>query len=276
MSKQSQLETWSKYQELVILKETYNSVKNTLKDFKLPNNATYVTPYLQGSYGNDTHIYSKSDIDIVVELNSAFRSNLTGVARSKYNNATYTLNEFERDLSIFLIEKYTKDFIEIGTKTIKIKTNNRKMVDIVPCIQYRYYENPNDVNSKYYGGISLKDKVNNFPRIHMENGKVKRSNTNKMYKKYIRIFKNFRKKVGEHFPSYFIECLLYNVPDDKFDIELTNGFEKITDWLKYQNDKSQFVCQNGIIKLFGNQSTQWNENLANDFINRCVEEYHKF
>lgn len=276
MSKQSQLQTWSEYQQKDILTNTYNSVKNTILEFKLPNNNSFADPYLQGSYGNDTHIYSKSDIDIVVELSSAFRSNLTDEARKKFSNAEYTLDQFVNDLYNFLVKKYGNGYVEMGSKTIKIKdTNNRKAVDVVPCIEYRYYTDPSNTNSKHFKGISLKNSIYNFPKIHKENGKDKMSYTNNMYKKYIRIFKNFRKKVGYEFPSYFIECLLYNVPNDKFDTELTEGFLKITNWLNSKNDKSHFICQNSIIKLFGTESTQWQEDNANDFIRKCVSEYEK-
>lgn len=276
MSKQSQLQTWSEYQQKDILTDTYNSVKNAILEFKLPDNNYFADPYLQGSYGNDTHIYSKSDIDIVVELKSAFRSNLTDEARKRLLSAEYTLNQFVDDLYNFLIEKYGINYVEIGSKTIKINdTNNRKAVDVVPCIEYRHYTDPSNINSEHFKGISLKNYIYNFPKIHKENGVSKMSSTNSMYKKYIRIFKNFRKKVGDEFPSYFIECLLYNVPNDKFDTVLTEGFVKITNWLNSKNDKSNFISQNGIIKLFGAKSTQWQESDANDFIRKCVSEYEK-
>ena len=262
MSKQSQLETWSKYQQLDILTNTYNSVRNTILTLKLPNEERFEVPYLQGSYGNKTHIWSKSDIDIVVQLDSIFRSNLNLQAKANagFLTAIYSLDLFVDDLYKFLVERYGYNYITLGNKTIKIKERfGRKAVDIVPCIQYRNYINPNNANSKFYEGIILKNGIHNFPKIHMINGIEKRAYTNNMYKKYIRIFKNFRKKIQGDFPSYFIECLLYNVPNSNFDITLTIGFENIINWLNSQTDWSKFICQNNITNLSGLESTQWQE-----------------
>ena len=56
-------------------------------------------------------------------------------------------------------------------------------------------------------------------------------------------------------PSYFIECLLYNVPDGLFAQELAPTYTGILDWLKTAK-LDDFQCQNGQLPLFGPQPEQ--------------------
>ena len=53
-------------------------------------------------------------------------------------------------------------------------------------------------------------------------------------------------------PSYFIECLLYNIPDDLFAPKLAPAYTGILAWLKTAKLKD-FQCQNGLVPLFGRQ-----------------------
>jgi hypothetical protein len=58
-------------------------------------------------------------------------------------------------------------------------------------------------------------------------------------------------------PSYFVECLLYNVPDQLFTGRLQDCYVNIVNWLSNAN-MERFVCQNEQTWLFGTESTQWN------------------
>ncbi len=66
-------------------------------------------------------------------------------------------------------------------------------------------------------------------------------------------------------PSYFIECLLYNAPDDLFVPKLEPRFTAIVDWLKTAN-LQDFECQNGRVDLFGPGREQWNVKKARAFV----------
>jgi hypothetical protein len=57
-------------------------------------------------------------------------------------------------------------------------------------------------------------------------------------------------------PSYFLECLLYNVPDDKFGNSLQDTFVAAFNWL-WGAEVDSLVCQNEQLKLFGNTPEQW-------------------
>ena len=60
----------------------------------------------------------------------------------------------------------------------------------------------------------------------------------------------------EDAPSYFIECLLYNVPGDRFVPKLAPTYVGILTWLKTAK-LNDFQSQNGLVPLFGPQPEQW-------------------
>src|SRR5207245_6287917 len=67
----------------------------------------------------------------------------------------------------------------------------------------------------------------------------------------IRVFKNIRSELIERgaivngeAPSYFIEGLLYNVPNDLFVSSLSDTTFNILTWFHQTQDRSQFVCGN--------------------------------
>ena len=65
--------------------------------------------------------------------------------------------------------------------------------------------------------------------------------------------------------SYFIECLLYNVPDDLFKPKLAPTYTGIVDWLKTAK-LDDFECQNGRGDLFGSGKEQWSVKKAQAFV----------
>jgi len=68
-------------------------------------------------------------------------------------------------------------------------------------------------------------------------------------------------------PSYFIECLLYNVPSDLFDQQVDHRYTAIVDWLIESRDRwDGFVSQNGILTLFEEDNPDlWTMSEADDF-----------
>ena len=69
----------------------------------------------------------------------------------------------------------------------------------------------------------------------------------------------------EDAPSYFIECLLYNVPNGMFKPELAPTYSAILAWLKKAQLKD-FKCQNGHVPLFGRGREQWTVQKAQAFV----------
>ena len=65
---EAQLETWSHQGSIQQSSSTYNTVKTALEASDNPYYDKNYSIFLQGSYGNNTNIYSESDVDIVIRL----------------------------------------------------------------------------------------------------------------------------------------------------------------------------------------------------------------
>lgn len=81
-------------------------------------------------------------------------------------------------------------------------------------------------------------------------------------------------------PSYYLECLLYNVPDSLY-LPLikthSDVFVHAINWLQ-QADLRFFVCQNGILPMFpegahkyGIASNYWDVAKAKQFIDEAIK-----
>ncbi|MFC2017401.1 hypothetical protein ACFLUD_03195 [Chloroflexota bacterium] len=118
--------------------------------------------------------------------------------------------------------------------------------------------------------------VVSYPQRHYERGLKKEEATSKRYKRVIRMFKAARNYLvadnmieDDTAPSYFIECLLYNVPDEMFRRRLVNSYGRIADYLSTAN-LQRFRCQNGKRELFGPSGDLWTVNKARKFIRALI------
>ncbi len=276
MIPESQLERWSHQGATTTAKQTHESIRAALDRYEWPNGKPEV--YLQGSYKNSTNIRGDSDVDVVVQLNSVFISNLTEEQKRRFGfvKADYTWSDFHSDVERALTEYYGVSKVRRGKKTLKVETSYLP-ADVVVCIQYRKYPPNPRSEDDYIEGMTFyvpaeSRWVVNYPKLHYENGTEKNKRTGERYKPTIRMFKNARTYLIDRgapqdlAPSYFLECLLYNVPDDKFGGTLQETFCNVINWL-LKAELSKFRCQNEQLTLFGNSPEQWSEEKARRFLN---------
>jgi len=277
----SQLEIWSHQGAITTAKATADSIKNGLNSNGWRSGVDFEV-YLQGSYKNDTNIRGDSDVDVVAQLNSTFYSNLSEDQKRTLGltPATYHLSDFRADVLKILKNYYGQSQITEGNKSIKIKANNGRLpADVIVCSQYRRYKTVNGYD--YVEGMTFWTKndnrqIINYPKIHYDNGVSKHQNSNNLYKPTVRIFKNIRNYLDDNYymskdlvPSYFLECMLYNVPYSKFGGSYQDTFCNVVNWLNEAN-LDDFVCQNGQLNLFGPTAEQWDTYKAKEFIKNLI------
>lgn len=223
--------------------------------------------FLQGSYANSTEVPSSSDIDIVVVCKGPRYGTYTWESRLK--KVKYQLYNS--------IKNYHNFHFEMGKKTIKYNGSSKySPTDILPCISY--------INTNGEQGIVFYDHRNhrlvfNYPKQHKANGIAKNERTQGEFKRIVRVFKNVRDSmiddgtIRENLaPSYFVECLLYNVPDSCYTEYIPDSFHKVLKWLAYNKRLiPQMRCQNGIQSLFNGYSG-WGLGNCYMFIDAIVRE----
>ncbi len=279
---ESQLETWSHQGAVTTAKATADSIKNALDSYSNWPTGIDFEVYLQGSYKNDTNIRGDSDVDVVAQLNSTLCSNLS-VDQQRIlgiTPASYFWSNFRTDVLRVLNNYYGQGVVSEGNKSLKVRASNGRLpADVVVSIQYRGYRSVNFYD--YIEGMCFWSRndnrqVINYPKAHYENGVSKHQNSNKWYKPSVRMFKNIRGSIPSNStPSYFLECMLYNVPNTSFGTSYQDTFCNIVNWLN-KADLDNFVCQNGQLKLFGPTQEQWDTGQARTFINSLVSLWNSY
>ncbi|HEX3808389.1 MAG TPA: nucleotidyltransferase [Rhizomicrobium sp.] len=259
---ENQLEIWSHQGSVTQSAATYQSLKAVLDSSSSPYANRSCVSFLQGSYGNDTNIYSDSDVDIVIRTDAIFYRDIDQLSESQkalylgaFSGVTYSYNQFKSEVTAWLTAKYPND-VKSGSKAIFIKGNNgRRDADVLPCTQFRRYFSFESMTSQRYAeGICFwlpnGTRIVNYPTLHSQNCTVKHQNTDSWFKPMVRVIKNMRNRMIADglipdgiAPSYFLEGLLYNVPDDQFGGTYALTFTRSVDWINAA-DRTKFVCAN--------------------------------
>lgn len=232
---EAQLSVWSHQGSKIQSAATYASIRQVLLDPAAPYANRDFEIYLQGSYGNDTNIFADSDVDIIICLTSTYYEDLEELSvtdrqrhDANWSAATYQCAEFKVDVAQWLTAKFGTG-VEATGKAIFIPGNgNRRNTDILVCAEYRdYWAYSRDYSNEYRTGICFWDKsgqrIVNFPKDHATNCTQKHQNTGGNFKPTVRIFKNMRNSLLQEgliadglAPSYFVEGMLWNVPNDQY------------------------------------------------------------
>ncbi|WP_127507785.1 nucleotidyltransferase domain-containing protein [Actinoplanes solisilvae] len=236
--------------------------------------------FLQGSYANGTNIGQTSDVDLVVMLQLPFEEDVEALDAAGRNNFErryeedfYGWEDFRQDVLSALRESH---FVDPGYKCVGIRDWDsllRVPADILPALEFRRYSDfPTPVTEVYHQGVFFRDgdgrSITNFPKQHRVNGNDKDFRTGRRFKQVVRVAKHLRGLAKEQglldgitAPSYLIECLLYNVPDEVYRAALPDAAGGALDWLAHccRTDPEAFAalpCQNELNDLFGDGPDQ--------------------
>lgn len=281
------LASWASYESGAIqsAQTTHQRIRNVLNGNSSLNSGDF-DDFLQGSYRNYTIVRGSSDVDIVAKLTSSYRADLSGLSanekqrwQSQKTGVTYSWQEFRTDVVDSLEDQYGSGDIKEGNKAVEVNTSALPLnADVLVCQQYRkYYSYP----TGYYEGVVFWDRngnqVVNYPKRHIERGSSKESDTSGRYKETVRMFKRARnylvnqEKIDkDNVASYFLENLLYNVPDGRYTYDKADRFEQILGYLQ-ATDYSDWECQNGVTDLFGGGDTKWNTRHADNFVSELTD-----
>jgi hypothetical protein len=230
---ETQLETWSTSGKTGQFTDTYKSIRSNLLDGLAPYPVGNCEAFLQGSYGNDTNVWADSDVDIVLKHNGAFYydiSEMTPKEQQAFNavfssDAAYGYPQFKSDGEAWIKRLYNG--VQLRKKAVFVPGNNsRRNADVLVCQQFRRYYSYGLGVDGYHEGIAFFSggkRIENFPKQHTENCTAKHQATKGNFKPMVRVFKNMRNSIIEKgmladgvAPSYFIEGMLSNVPNEKF------------------------------------------------------------
>lgn len=268
---ESQLDTWASQGSVTQSKNTYATVRSALEAEGTGYASKEYSIFLQGSYGNDTNVYAESDVDVVIRLSSLYYHEFEDDTPQEQRNAferhfipaTYLYSQYKADVVAALLSRFGSD-VTVGNKAVTIAANgNRRKSDVIVATEFRrYYPAQTYAISQYYPasappyheGICFftpsGERIVNFPKQHSANLTVKHQATQGWFKPTARILKNLRNRLVSDgtlqdgvAPSYFLEGMLYNVPNQAFGRSYQSTLLECMNWL-VSADKSQLICAN--------------------------------
>lgn len=235
-----------------------------------------VKVFLQGSYANSTNVRQDSDVDIVVCYQDADYSDLSFLNEQdkKFHDQNrtaygYDFLQFKNDVESVLRTNLGTSVTRKG-KCIYISGNTYRVnADVVPCFTLKRFESPYRVTAE---GVQLFSDsgsvITNFPDHHKINGQEKNRSTNQKYKAVVRILKNCRNYLidnshidEKYMPSFFLECLVWNVPDTHFNRnthkEMVNSvIRKIYNDMSNNEISNNYAEINDLMWLFRGQNNR--------------------
>lgn len=259
---ESQLETWSHQGSKAQSASTYETIRSALRSPNAPYASRDFEVFLQGSYGNDTNIYADSDVDIVICLTSTYYENVDELTPpdklrhdADWSAASYQHSDFKREVAEWLTSNFGGNVDPSGKAIFVPGSGGRRDSDVLACAQFRHYWSYTYANSSDYAeGICFwppnDGRIENYPKQHSANLTAKHQATGGWFKPMVRIFKNWRNAMVRDgvlpqglAPSYFLEGMLWNVPDSYFGRSRQSCVANALAWLRAA-DPSTFCCAN--------------------------------
>ena len=193
---------------------------------------TSVRVYAKGSYANNTNVRRDADVDIAVEWTDQFKVMTWGetermtAAELAYTPVDDMISpaDFRARVERALRAAFGTGAVDTsGNKAIDVAGGSNALdADVVPCFTLRRY----DSRYRYVEGTRLFPRnggwIDNYPKQHYENGVAKNTATGRRFKAIVRCLKRLEAEMLEArtitraVPGYLIECLVYNVPNDRF------------------------------------------------------------
>jgi len=235
--------------------------------------------FSQGSFKNVTNIPQESDVDVSVCLKENFYYKIPDGADPKDYGITPATHEYGtyKNAVVKAIKSYFgAENATAGNKAILVHSNTYRVdADVVPNWLYREYF-PSGSTREGVKFIADDGKIIiNYPKQHIAKGIEKNKNTSKRFKRLARIMKSLQvdmidaKKISERRPSFFLESLVFNVPDDKFGHRTyANDVQEVLRFIYFntrpEDDPENWVEVNDVKYLF-RDSQPWTKAQANAF-----------
>jgi hypothetical protein len=270
---------------------TENQIRDALKAANIAE-LSRASVYSKGSYANNTNVRLDYDVDIAVECREFFYSDLvegvSGFSKPELGifdyTGDYSVEKFKNDVETGLVDAFGRRAVQRGKIAFRVRESKTTLpADVVPCFQYKLVHSvgyPSE--NSYVEGHCVFPKngsmIKNYPKQQVMYGTAKNDRTMRRYKRLVRILKHLENRLSkegviEDLPSYFIECLVYNVPDQYF------GNDKYLDDLQnvlaviYNETKNQAQCKDWIevneVKYLFYSSQNWTYSDAHTFAHKA-------
>ena len=237
--------------------------------------------FAQGSFCNRTNVRQDSDVDVCILCNNTVLFDLppgTSGADFGFTPIEYQYSQYKDDVGSALTSHFGANGVTRGKKAFDVHENTYRVdADAVAAFEYRRYH----TDGSYLSGTAFvpdgKFRIINWPEQNYANGVLKNKATGGRFKDVVRILKRLRNKMDdEHIaaakpvPSFLIECLVWNVPDnyfghDTFTSDVRHALAHLFNSTRKVEDCSEWGEVNELKYLF-RDGQPWTMQHAHDFV----------
>ena len=241
--------------------------------------------FTQGSYRNRVNVRKDSDVDIGVLCYDTYfpkypDDNVKAILESSAEKATYTYAVFKNEIEEALVARFGRDAVTRGKKSFDIKANTYRVeADVAAFFEHRRYTS----QYNYLSGVEMipdnfkPPMVRNWPEQHYENGVAKNTNTSRIYKRIVRVFKTLSNEMAENgiesakvVPSFLVECLVWNVPNGNFNGQTYKAIVRSALAHLFNETRTDQSCSEwgevSELKYLFRPSQPWNRAQAHNFV----------
>lgn len=256
-----------------------SAIRNAIKaSEKFRNRGVEVLAH--GSYRNNTNVRRDSDVDIgVLCTDTFFYGPLPeGWTHERLGpNATYQYQQFKNEVEEALVNYFGRAAVKRGDKAFDVhETSYHVEADVAAFFEHRRYL----TNGTYLAGVELRTdrenhRVINWPEQHYENGVNKNKQTGTRFKSIVRILKALSNEMtearvtGGDIPGFLIECLVWNVFNDRFQQYTYTADVKAALAFLYEHTVTDDPCREwgevSELKYLFRPSQKWTREQANAF-----------
>ena len=183
-----------------------------------------------------------------------------------------------------MVKRYGRSAVNRGDKAIHVREDSRSLAaDVVPCFTFHRYDRLG------FNGVPLHHKgiqihpdsggmIENWPEQNHERGVTKNDATGRRYKRVVRILKRLENDmvqggVTAEVSSFLTECLVYNVPNQGFQIfsykaNVRHVLAHLFNGMLNDGGSDEWVEVNGLKWLF-HPTQRWTKAQARTFLSRA-------
>jgi hypothetical protein len=257
-----------------------------------PNLRGAVSVYAKGSYKNNTNVRLDYDVDIAVEYTGFRFTEQTGAALNLDPESlgiypytgSYTVAKFKDDVEQALVDQFGRSAVKRGNKAMRVREAKTTLpADVVPSFIYE------EVYGRSVSGDPLTRRgtrvfpdqgpyIHNWPQQHYDNGVAKNNDTGYRFKRLVRIVKRLENELVkngliEEVPSYLVECLVYNVPNDNLGYSAFTSDLRATLAHVFNNTMTDGACKEWIevneVKYLFHSSQAWTRAQAHQLVSEA-------
>ncbi len=241
--------------------------------------------FTQGSYRNRVNVKKDSDVDIGILCYDVFfpdyqDDNIKSILKESFEPATYTYSVFKNEIEEALIQRFGQDSVRRGSKSFDIKENTYRIeADVAAFFEHRRYTSA----TNYHSGVEMIPDnfkppiIRNWPEQHYNNAVAKNNTTNRRFKRAVRILKTLSNEMSNYgiqsakdSPSFLIECLVWNTPNDNFNNYSYYSLIRSVLAHLFNNTISDDLCNDwgevNELKYLFRSSQPWERSTAHQFL----------